>query len=91
MAAEENTTYQEIYDSFTWDRPTHFNFANDVVDKWAQQNPSKQALFWVDDNGNEKTRTFDQISRNLVNLVKILNQIFNFRANIALRVLIDPK
>ena len=64
MAAEENTTYQEIYDSFTWDRPTHFNFANDVVDKWAQQNSSKQALFWVDDNGNEKTRTFDQISRN---------------------------
>ena len=49
MAAEENTTYQEIYDPFIWDRPTHFNFANDVIDKWASKDKKKPAIFWVDD------------------------------------------
>ena len=41
MATEENTTYQEIYDSFIWDRPTHFNFVNDVIDKWASKDKNK--------------------------------------------------
>lgn len=62
MAAEENPTYQEIYDSFIWDRPTHFNFANDVIDKWASKDKKKPAIFWVDDKGNEKSRTFTDIS-----------------------------
>ena len=35
---------------------------------------------------SRKSVNLDQILRNLVNFVKILNQIFNFWANIALRV-----
>ncbi|KMU76364.1 acetyl-coenzyme A synthetase [Coccidioides immitis RMSCC 3703] len=31
--------------------PEHFNFAVDVVDKWAAETPSPQALLWVDQNG----------------------------------------
>lgn len=61
MAAEEHS-YRKIYDSFLWERPTHFNFADDVIDKWAQQDANKQAIFWVDDDDNKKTRTFAQIS-----------------------------
>jgi acetyl-CoA synthetase/medium-chain acyl-CoA synthetase len=56
--------YQETYASFSWDRPAHYNFASDVIDHWAQQDPEKPALFWVDDAGNEKARTFREISSN---------------------------
>ncbi len=62
MAEEQN--YQSIYDSFEWERPSHYNFATDVIDKWAAQGENKQAIFWVDDDDNEKTRSFAEISSN---------------------------
>ncbi len=66
--------YQEAYDSFEWDRPEYYNFAVDVIDRWASQDPHKQALFWVDDAGNEKTRTFQEISTNSKKLCNALTQ-----------------
>ncbi|QSS51058.1 acetyl-coenzyme A synthetase [Histoplasma capsulatum var. duboisii H88] len=33
--------------------PEYFNFAYDVVDKWAAQLPSLQAMFWVDQQGKD--------------------------------------
>ena len=56
-------TYQSIRDSFVWDRPEHFNFANDVIDQWAEQSPAKQAMLWVDDTGREVSYSFSDISR----------------------------
>lgn len=46
------TDYEKTVAEFSWDAPERFNFARDVVDKWATQNPQQLALFWVDDNGN---------------------------------------
>ena len=43
--------------------PEHFNFAYDVVDAWAEQEPEKRALVWCDDQGNERTLTFSDIRR----------------------------
>lgn len=40
-----------------------FNFAYDIVDLYATEFPGKRALVWVDDNGEEKNFTFDDISR----------------------------
>ncbi len=40
-----------------------FNFAYDIVDRYATEFPGKRALVWVDDNGEEKNFTFDDISR----------------------------
>lgn len=31
--------------------PDYFNFAVDVVDKWAAVSPSPQAMLWVDQDG----------------------------------------
>ena len=69
-----SANYQEIYDSFVWDRPSHFNFASDVIDKWANQDSGKSAIFWVDDNGNEKTRTFAEISANSKKIANALTE-----------------
>ncbi|MCI5472911.1 MAG: AMP-binding protein [Treponema sp.] len=40
-----------------------FNFAYDIVDKYATDFPGKRALVWINDEGEEKTFTFDDISR----------------------------
>ncbi|MCR5494322.1 MAG: AMP-binding protein [Treponema sp.] len=40
-----------------------FNFAYDIVDKYAQEYPGKRALVWIDDNDEEEIFTFDDISR----------------------------
>lgn len=28
-------------------KPTHFNFATDVIDYWAEKQPKAQAMYWV--------------------------------------------
>lgn len=61
MTAKNMTNYDETYSSFSWDYPENFNFAGDVIDKWAED-PNNQAMVWIDDNGNEETRTFAQLS-----------------------------
>jgi len=38
--------------------PAHFNFAYDVVDAWAEENPMKSALLWTNEDGKERLFTF---------------------------------
>lgn len=56
------TDYDKTYAEFKWEVPEKFNFAGDVVDKWAKD-PKKLAMFWVDDDGKEVKRTFADFSR----------------------------
>ncbi len=49
--------------SFTLHYEDNFNFAYDVVDAIAAEEPSKRAVQWCDENGNEKMLTFGDISR----------------------------
>jgi acetyl-CoA synthetase/medium-chain acyl-CoA synthetase len=47
---------------FVWSPPARFNFAGDVIDRWAAADPAHRALFWVDDAGTERTLTFAELS-----------------------------
>ena len=38
--------------------PENFNFAYDVVDAWAEEEPDKLALLWTNDEGEEIRLTF---------------------------------
>ncbi len=63
-------TYEEVLADFNWEPPTSYNFARDVIDHWAQEDPKKLAIKWVDDTGNEKDITFSGLaarSRKLCN------------------------
>ena len=64
MNQNSDLDHQKLYTNFKWERPTHYNFATDVVDRWAKDEPDKLAIFWIDDNAEEKQRTFAQISSN---------------------------
>jgi len=69
---DHQADYQLEYDNFKWPRPLNYNFARDIVDKWAKDR-SKQALLWVDDEGNSQARTFYQISETSKAVCNILN------------------
>ncbi len=43
--------------------PEGFNFAYDVIDGWAEQDPDKPALVWVDGGHHEKRLSFGDLSR----------------------------
>lgn len=43
--------------------PDNFNFAYDVVDAWAQEQPDKLALLWTNDEGAVERYTFADIKR----------------------------
>lgn len=58
----EFSSYEDLKAHCRLKAPENFNFAYDVVDKYAKMTPNKRALVWCNDNGEEKTFTFAQIS-----------------------------
>ncbi len=74
MNQANQMSYAKAYSSFDWERPEYYNFAVDVIDNWAQQDPGKQAIFWVDDEGQEKSRTFQEISAKSKKLCNALQE-----------------
>ncbi len=55
-------TADGVLSDFTLHAPENFNFAYDVVDRIAAEEPEKRALVWCDTEGNEKTLSFGEIS-----------------------------
>lgn len=54
--------YDDLKKNFKIKIPKNFNFAYDVVDRYAIEDPNKRALVWCDDEGNERVFTFRDIS-----------------------------
>jgi acyl-coenzyme A synthetase/AMP-(fatty) acid ligase len=65
------TDYEKEYAEFKWSVPEYFNFAGEVVDKWAQD-PAKLAMVWVDDQGLEIKKTYADLSRASRQLCNVL-------------------
>ncbi|MEG0629565.1 MAG: AMP-binding protein [Christensenellaceae bacterium] len=67
MYEKYSTTGFDSYESFAKNFktivPENFNFAFDVVDVLAQEQPEKRALLWTNDQDEEKVFTFEDISR----------------------------
>jgi acetyl-CoA synthetase len=57
----EFESYEDFYENYTCKVPGNFNFAYDVVDRWAQLRPEKSALVWTNDAGDMKSYTFGDI------------------------------
>ncbi|MCR5484041.1 MAG: AMP-binding protein [Clostridiales bacterium] len=63
LSRTEFDSYEDFKENFKLDVPENFDFARDIVDKWAEIEPDKLALIYCDDNGAEKYLTFSEISR----------------------------
>jgi acetyl-CoA synthetase len=57
----EFKSYPDFKANFEIKIPENFNFAYDVVDEIASDNPAKIAMVWCDDKGNEAIFTFGQM------------------------------
>ena len=55
-------SYEDFYKNFTINVPKTFNFSYDVIDAWTELEPDKRALVWCNDQGDERTFTFSEIS-----------------------------
>ncbi len=65
------TDYEKTYAEFDWNLPDEFNFAGDVIDKWAAD-PNHKAMLWVDDAGREIVKTFAGIRDRSAQLANVL-------------------
>lgn len=53
--------YEDLIQNFKINTKKAFNFAFDVVDKWAETDPDKKAIVWCDDENNEREFTFREM------------------------------
>ncbi len=61
LSKTEFSSYEDFYEQFQLNIPEQFNFAYDVVDHYAQENPDKLALVWCNDDNQEKILTFEKL------------------------------
>ncbi|MCL2549705.1 MAG: AMP-binding protein [Methanimicrococcus sp.] len=57
----EFASYEEFKENFRIVFPDNFNFAYDVIDRYAEEEPEKIAFIWCDDHENERICTFKQL------------------------------
>lgn len=60
---EEGFDENGLLNKFGIKYPENFNFSYDIIDKYAELEPDRRALIWVDLDGNERTFTFGDLSR----------------------------
>lgn len=63
LPREKFESYEDFKKNYKVNIPDNFNFAYDVVDQWAVENPEKKAMVWCDDNGGERIFTFADMKR----------------------------
>ena len=80
------TDYDKTFAEFKWEVPEYFNFAGDIIDKWAQD-PNKLAMYWVNDDGLEAKRTFLDFSKASKRLCNVLAQNGVKRGDVVMIVL----
>jgi len=54
----EFTSYEDFIENYSVKVPQNFNFAYDIVDEYAKNEPDKKAMVWCNDSGEERIFTF---------------------------------
>ena len=58
----EFTSVEDFKENLEFVVPDDFNFAYDVMDRWAEEWPEGKAIIWVNDKGDEKIVTYPSSS-----------------------------
>ena len=64
-----------IDENYITKTPEHFNFAFDVVDRFAIEEPEKIALVWCDDHNSEKILTFSELAKQVNKTANVLKSL----------------
>ncbi|MEL4304625.1 AMP-binding protein [Methanococcoides cohabitans] len=63
VSRTEFESYDEFKESFKIKVPENFNFAYDIVDRYAKEQPEKRALVWCNDDGEELIYNFADLKK----------------------------
>ena len=55
------SSYEDFLAHFKVNVPDNFNFAYDVVDVYAEQQPEKEAILWSNDKGDVRHPTYREV------------------------------
>ena len=75
---EEFSSYEDFKANFQLTIPEDFNFAYDVVDAWALEEPNKKAMLWTDDEGKRFDFTFADFKKCLFCLPHCIEHFTQF-------------
>lgn len=89
MAQSTLSPYEQDRHDFRWDVPEYFNFAVDVLGRWAED-PHKRALLWVDERGARQDLTFRHIAERSTRLADGLRKL-GIRKGDRVLVVIPPE
>lgn len=54
-------SYEDFMQNYEVRVPEHFNFAYDIIDAWAEKAPTKRAMLWTNEDGEERTFSFHDL------------------------------
>lgn len=72
-ATHNMTDYEATVRDFRLEVPEHFNFARDVVDRWASD-PEKLAMHWLGADGSERRLTFRHFAQRAERVAAVLQR-----------------
>ena len=65
-------SYEDFKTNYKLNIPENFNFGYDIVDEYARLEPSKPALVWLNDEGEEKRFTFGDVKEQSDRIANLL-------------------
>jgi acetyl-CoA synthetase len=66
---------EDRFSSFSISVPEYYNFGYDVVDAWAEKEPDKPALLWVNQQGETKRYSFKDMKTGSDRAVRLLHDL----------------
>jgi acetyl-CoA synthetase/medium-chain acyl-CoA synthetase len=85
--SNSNKAYQQMIDDFSWDRPEYFNFATDVIDRWASDTPDSTALWWTDGEGQDIKLSYLELARSSKQFCNVLQDAGLKKGDLVLMVM----
>ena len=68
-------SYEDFKKNYTFNIPENFNFGYDIVDEYTRIEPGKPALIWLNDDGEEKHFTFDDVKEQSDRIANLLTSL----------------
>lgn len=65
LTCDMDNGWEAAQKSFSLHIPDNFNFAYDVIDRYAAEAPEAEALVWCNDKGEEKIFTFGELAKEI--------------------------
>ena len=63
MLPHDASNYADLRTRFAWDIPERFNIGTAICDAWADRDPSREALVYVEEGGDTATYTYADLKR----------------------------